>query len=455
MKKLLSVWLIIAVQSSACYALQLNFIYSEFSEFAFDLYYNDVRKNPDQAFLDDLADFGAKDAVFLENASADCMLLFPRSPHMAEDSFFCKLAQLNAIDNLDQVLCDIEDLAQRKRLQDKINASYATWQKKGTAKRNLPTIRSHVQKLRYITNKNQKLIDDFIKRIVAFYGTQALPSELTIYLCPEASISTYCNHIFFLEGSSCENAPERILGVVLHEVAHLAYEYQKTSLKKTIDHFFLHYPSQHAYMAYNNFDEALATALGNGILVEELTGSPDMRYNNPYIQGFAEVVYRDVKSYLNKHKEIDQAFLVKSVKHFEKRFPQIVSDLSEILKRYILFIDEAFDHDSVCQLFRQHFPACDIFHDSLHHPIIDENTPRYDSNAPRIFVLSLEQKDNLAALRSSNPYLNKVNKSKLKKLKGNFDFYRDKQRRLYLFFIAANNKELENLIKELNQQKYL
>lgn len=450
MRKFLSVWLIIAVQSSACYALQLNFVYSEFSEFAFDLYYelyySDVRNNPEQAFLDDLAGFGAKDAVFLEQASADCMLLFPRSPHLAESNFFCKLAQLNAIEGLDQVLIEIGDLAQRQRLRQKINASYATWKKKDTAKRNLLTIHSHVQTLRYITNKNQKLIDDFTKRLLAFYGTQALPPEITIYLCPEAPISTYCDHIIFLEGSSCKDAPENVLGVVLHEVAHMAYEYQKTSLKKTIDHFFLSYPSQCAYMAYRNFDEALATALGNGVLVEELTGNPDMRYNNQYIQGFAEAVYRDVRSYLNKSKEIDHAFLVKSAKHFEKRFPQIASDLSEILKRYVLSIDDAFDNDSVCQLFRQHLPAYSVFPTSLHHPIINETTLFYDRNAPCIFVLSPRERDNLSRLYKVNPYLQRVKKSKLRKLNNGFDYYRDKYGRLYLFFVVADYDELDSVV---------
>jgi hypothetical protein len=393
MRKLLSVWLIMAVQSSACHALQLNFIYSEFAEFSFDLYCNYVRKNQDQAFLDDLADFGTSDSELLERASVDHMLLFPRSPRIAEDSFFSKISQLNSIDNLDQVLCEIRDLAQRKRLREKINASYATWQKKRTAKHNLPSIRGHLQKLRYVTNKNQKLIDDFISRLLAFYGTQALPSELTIYICPEAPISTYFNHVLFLEGISCKEVPERVLGTVLHEIAHMAYECQKKSLKKTVDHFFLHYPSQHAYMAYDHFDEALATALGNGILVEELTGNPDMCYDNQYIQGFAEAVYRDVKNYLNKSKEIDQAFLVKSVKHFEKRFPQLSSDLSKILRRYVLFIDDTFDSERVCQLFQQYFPPRSVFRDSLHRPKVNENMPYYDSNAPRIFVLSLEQRD--------------------------------------------------------------
>lgn len=130
---------------------------------------------------------------------------------------------------------------------------------------------------------------------------------------------------------------------------------KKTALKKTINHFFLHYPSQHAYIAYKHFDEALATVAGNGVFVEALTGSPGIIYNNPYIQGFAEAIYKEVKTYLNKRKEIDQAFLVKSMKHFEKRFPELASDLSELLRRYVIFVDEAFDIKNVDQVFNNIF----------------------------------------------------------------------------------------------------
>ena len=119
MRKLLSVWILLAVQSSVCHALQLNFAYSEFAEFAFDLYYNAIIENQDPAFRDDLADWGTQEPGLLEKMSADQELLFPRNPYITEDSFFCKLAQLNAIEALEQVLSAIGDLAQRERLREK------------------------------------------------------------------------------------------------------------------------------------------------------------------------------------------------------------------------------------------------------------------------------------------------------------------------------------------------
>ena len=318
------------------------------------------------------------------------------------------------------------------------------------------SVRSHLQNLQSVVDKNQKLIDDFTSRLLAFYGTQALPySAITIYLCPASPISTYCNHVIFLAGNSCQGTSESVLGTVLQQLARMMYEEQKTALKKTINHFFLHYPSQHAYMAYKYFNKSLATAVGNGVFVEALTGSPAVSHEDQYMQGFAEAIYKEVKTYLNKRKEMDQAFLVKSVKHFEKRFPELVSDLSEILDRYVLFIDEAFDIKSVEQVFQQHFPAYSAFKGPVHHPNIYKDIPYYDNNAPHIFVLSWETRDKLTELCSSNPYLNRVKKSKLQKLKGSFDFYRDKQGRLYLFFAATNYTELDKLVKKLKQRKYL
>ena len=456
MRKFLFIWILLVVHSSACYALQLNFAYSEFATFAFDLYYNAVKENPDQDLIDDLADFGMQESDFLERASVDHLLLFTRTPHMAEDNFFCKLAQLNAIEDLEQLLNEIDDPAQRDRLYKKIKTNYTAWQQKEPAmSKKAPRVRLHAKILQTVANKNQERIDDFISRLSAFYGTQAMPySTITIYLCPESLVSTYCNHVMFLERHFCQLSPENVLGVVLHEIAHLLYEYQKTSLKKTIDHFFLHYPSRHAYVAYQYFNEALATATGNGAFSEALTGSPAMQYNNQYIQGFAEAIYEDVKMYLNEGKEMDKAFLAKSVRHFKKGFPRLHSDLSELLRRYIILVDEAFDTVKVFQLFRQHCPSYLARAIYSHSPESLDNTPSGDASL-RILVLPSEQKGNLAELRNSNPYLNESKKIKLRKLKENLDFYRDKQGRLYLFFTANNYTELENLIKELKQQRYL
>jgi len=213
-----------------------------------------------------------------------------------------------------------------------------------------------------------------------------------------------------------------------------------------IDQFFLQHPSQYAYLTYRYFDEALATALGNGVFVEALYGQHDINYTNKFIRGLAMAIYGDVEKYLNKQQEMDTAFLVKCVKRFKEHFPDASRNLQQILDRYVLFTHDL-DREQVQQRLVYHFHPSSVFLHPLKEPNIDEYAPYYDRNSPCIFVLSPREKDSLATLCEVNPYLQRVKKSKLKKLNDGFDYYRDKHGRLYLFFVAAYYDELEQLIK--------
>lgn len=251
-----------------------------------------------------------------------------------------------------------------------------------------------------------------------FYGVASPPYEkITIYLCPAAaglpnSLAFYCNNSIFVTLSPAVEQQQPtclLLGNVMHETAHLLYENQHATLKQKVDQFFLQYPSQYAYLAYRYFDEALATALGNGVFVEALYGQYDINYTNHFICGFAMAIHKDVKKYLNKQQEMDTAFLVKCVKRFKDYFPDEFRNLQQILGRCVLCTHDL-DREQVQQRLVYHFHPGSVLFYPLKKPNIDEDAPYYDRNAPCIFVLSPREKGSLSGLCKVNPYLRRVKK---------------------------------------------
>ena len=57
-------------------------------------------------------------------------------------------------------------------------------------------------------------------------------------------------------------------GVIFHELCHSLFKAQPMALQKELDSWFLSLRTPHAIFAYRYYNEALATALGNGWFTE-------------------------------------------------------------------------------------------------------------------------------------------------------------------------------------------
>ncbi|RYF31747.1 MAG: hypothetical protein EOO38_31440 [Cytophagaceae bacterium] len=124
------------------------------------------------------------------------------------------------------------------------------------------------------------------------------------------------------------------MGVILHEMCHVLYDEQPAEIQHEIQKWFDENPSSFAPAAYTFFDEAMATALGNGYAYKELKGQMDSTewYNNPYINGFAKALYPVAEQYLNSGKPIDKAFIDAAIAIFEKTFPDSLTDYMRYIR---------------------------------------------------------------------------------------------------------------------------
>lgn len=152
--------------------------------------------------------------------------------------------------------------------------------------RSIPYV--YVKAANQLVAEHNCLIQPFLKQMYTFYGTA--PSSWQKIIVHPCRVSVGTTYLFynrvFLAIESMNNLRSD-LGTVIHETAHAIYERQERTLQYAMEKFFLHYPSPYAPLAYRYLNEALATALGNGMFMKRLTGHTGITYNNLYIQGFA------------------------------------------------------------------------------------------------------------------------------------------------------------------------
>lgn len=130
-------------------------------------------------------------------------------------------------------------------------------------------------------------------------------------------------------------------GVVLHEMNHVLYDEQSAAFQYELDGYFQQNTSPYSPFAYAFFDEALATALGNGWAYKQLSGELDSTqwYNNEIINGFGKALYPLVEEYLGQGKQMDQLFIDKSIAIFEKTFPSSITNYEVLLNNLFFYIN--------------------------------------------------------------------------------------------------------------------
>lgn len=130
-------------------------------------------------------------------------------------------------------------------------------------------------------------------------------------------------------------------GVVFHELCHSLYDAQSIEFQSALAKLFVNHPSPYAKVAYYWFDEALATAVGNGWAYENAKGKMDKSewYHHDKINGFAQGLYPKVVEYLNAEKSMDEDFVNFAIQTFEQKFPQSLGEYETILTNLVLLTD--------------------------------------------------------------------------------------------------------------------
>ncbi len=245
------------------------------------------------------------------------------------------------------------------------------------------------------------------------------------------------------------------IGVVLHEMCHVLYDEQPQEFQHEIEGWFAANKSPYRQYAYNFFDEALATALGNGWGYKNISGQSDTAewYNNEYINGFAKELYPLVADYINGHRQLDKPFVDSAIALFAKRFPNAVSDYGILLNRVALYSDaeSATESEDLMNIVGEKFQLTNTYSSS---PLLDKTTLALLETSPQTQLITIykNHKENLGALKKIFPQLSKMNSASLP-ANGLLSFY-DKAGRPVIILYATDQKHLKDLVAKMAGLKY-
>ena len=245
------------------------------------------------------------------------------------------------------------------------------------------------------------------------------------------------------------------IGVVLHEMCHVLYDEQPNEFQHTIEKWFAANKSPYRQYAYNFFDEALATALGNGWGYKNISGQADTAewYRNEYINGFAKELYPLAADYINGHQQLDKPFVDSAIALFAKKFPNTVSDYGILLNRVALYSDaeSATESEDLMNIVSEKFQLTNTYSSS---PLLDKTTLALLETSPQTQLVTIykNHKENLGALKKIFPQLSKMNSASLP-ANTLLSFY-DKAGRPVIILYATDQKHLKGLVAKMAGLKY-
>jgi len=189
-------------------------------------------------------------------------------------------------------------------------------------------------------------IETLFNKVDVFLGSgwsKTTPFKIMLYPIPLESGGTTAipkgNNLICSYLSKREKEAQDIIGIAIHEMNHILFDAQPLALQKDIDTWFTTSSNPYAAVAYDFFDEGLATAVGNGWAYEQLNGKIDPRewYSFEYVNGYGKKLYPLVKSYMDSNRTIDQAFIDKAIALFGEAFPKAITDLDILMNNLNIF----------------------------------------------------------------------------------------------------------------------
>jgi len=201
-------------------------------------------------------------------------------------------------------------------------------------------------------------VDDLLTAMRTFYQSD-LPEdlELPVYLVAHPKQKAGTNGLVYNENSLIEvlkgeQAKSR-LAVVIHEIAHFYHE--RASIENHLKHMqkFLSKESQTGKIGYYLFNEAIATAIGNGLFEQRMQSAENFKkyqdaplsfYNNQGIDMAAKSALNLVIKQINAKLPIDNSFLTALDKIWGQSLHDIKDSPQQRFRHLgLLILDPSFD----------------------------------------------------------------------------------------------------------------
>jgi len=292
-----------------------------------------------------------------------------------------------------------------------------------------PDAKKQIEELAKYSAKTQ----DIFNKLKSFYGStwsSDIPFTISMYTIPGDKGSTTAsphNNSIVLGVMAGEKNLKMSLCIAIHEMCHMLYLEQSLQVQKQLDDYFSQNNSIYSKYAYGYFDEALATACGNGWSYKTLSGSMNVQswYAHEYIDGYGHAIYPMVARYINEGKQLDKIFVDSSVTLFEQHFPKAIYDYRNLLNNVMIYTD-AKDHEqfmSIISSVQQYFT---MHTSNSTYPIADEQSmQRIDNIAgSQLFIVHTNHNENFSILKNKFPQLKSVSLQK----EGVISFFDDRKR---------------------------
>jgi len=145
-----------------------------------------------------------------------------------------------------------------------------------------------------------------------------------------------------------------LLSVMLHEISHVLYDERSFKLWNQMEEWFDSNPSKVSRYANSLFNEAMATAVGNGYMAVQLSGKLDTTrswYGVKYISMMAKTAYPMVKEYIEARKPMDKDFVNQYIQLYEAHYSDWLYDPAYLMRGRLLLSENAADFDIVSHLY--------------------------------------------------------------------------------------------------------
>lgn len=213
---------------------------------------------------------------------------------------------------------------------------------------NKPEFEKQLTELKYFVQKSN--LSNYFQKGLIFYNSQwdnSIPIDIAVI--PSISKGGFTAKAFL--NNAISEVPvnfkenDILFSVLMHEIYHTIYDGQSLELKLKIQSWFNNNSSKHSQYAYLLLNEALATALGNGYVYEQLNGKPENAdwYNVKYINLMAKKIYPLVMEYLLQNKQIDKNFVDKYIVSYDNNFSNWTNELAYLFTNRFVITDNADD----------------------------------------------------------------------------------------------------------------
>jgi hypothetical protein len=312
----------------------------------------------------------------------------------------------------------------------------------------------------------KKKLSFLFSKASSFYGTkwsENIPFVVSLYPIPGKSGATsatpHGNTLVCAILADREKDYLSRLSIVTHEMCHILYDCQSAEKQVNIEKWMKNNTSKYRNLAYQYFDEGMATAIGNGWAFEVLNNRIDTTewYADEIINQYGHGLFPLVKSYLRAGKEIDSLFVDEAIQIFEKNFPKSINDYNVLMNE--VFVTGSFpdaELNNVMQVFRDNFR---ISSSSLSTPLMDAQVAqdlKTSKAAVKIFLFNEDLKKNWEYLKENQPAIaQKFGDVVGTPTTGQYFAFIGDDGQAYIILFYDDLKMLSKMIKQIKNDRYM